>query len=201
MIFKLYSEKIIKIYNFFTDRENDRKQQHKRPGYWVNGRGSDCSRRQLEHALSQRAPEGERRQTLYEVGSDLESTVTVVYKTECNCTHQISDDNQYFYSLYSLHPATIEKFPLFKGKTLEEISKHPKLPAHAMSVMYALASYIDNLHDTDLLVELVKKTAVSHIGRGVGSEYFKVVSCNFCINCHPVNSTLLGIFYFINSNA
>lgn len=103
--------------------------------------------------------------------------------------------------MYSLHPATIEKFPLFKGKTLEEISKHPKLPAHAMSVMYALASYIDNLHDTDLLVELVKKTAVSHIGRGVGSEYFKVVSCNFCINCHPVNSTLLGIFYFINSNA
>lgn len=78
------------------------------------------------------------------------------------------------FRLYTLYPASIERFPLFRGKTVEEISKHPKLPAHAMSVMYALASYVDNIYDTDLLVELVKKTAVSHIGRGVGSEDFKV---------------------------
>jgi hypothetical protein len=64
-------------------------------------------------------------------------------------------------------------FPQFKGSSVEEVAKHPKLPAHAMSVMYALASYIDNLEDSELLVELVKKTSVSHIGRGVGSREFK----------------------------
>lgn len=102
----------------------------------------------------------------------VEDSWSMLYRRE----HRKENGVKLFMNLYSLHPATIEKFPLFKGKTLEEISKHPKLPAHAMSVMYALASYIDNLHDTDLLVELVKKTAVSHIGRGVGSEYFKLLS-------------------------
>ena len=79
-----------------------------------------------------------------------------------------------FFRLFTVHPASIERFPLYRGKTVEEIAKHPKLPALAMATMYTLASFVDNIHETDLLVELVKKLVVSHINRGVGSEDFKV---------------------------
>ncbi|XP_048741756.1 globin-like [Ostrea edulis] len=78
-----------------------------------------------------------------------------------------------FVRLFTLYPSAIEMFPQFRGSSLEEVGKHPKLPAHAMSVMYALASYVDNLEDAELLVELVKKTSISHIERGVSSREFK----------------------------
>lgn len=102
--------------------------------------------------------------------------------------------------MYLFYLVIIEKFLLFKGKILEEIFKYLKFLVYVMFVMYVLVLYIDNLYDIDFLVEFVKKIVVSYIGCVVGLEYFKVVLCNFCINCYLVNLILLGIFYFINLN-
>ncbi|XP_061186391.1 globin-like [Saccostrea echinata] len=99
----------------------------------------------------------------------VEDSWSMIYRKE----HRKENGVKLFVTLFTLYPSAMDMFPQFKGNSLEKIAQHPKLPAHGMSVMYALASYIDNLHDAELLVELVKKTAISHIGRGVGSREFK----------------------------
>lgn len=52
--------------------------------------------------------------------------------------------------------------------------EHKKLRAHALSVMYALKSFIDNLDDEETLDALVRKNAQNHAERGVGEREVKV---------------------------
>ncbi|XP_048742717.2 globin-like [Ostrea edulis] len=102
----------------------------------------------------------------------VEDSWSMLYRKE----HRKESGVKLFVRLFALYSSAIETFPQFRGSSLEEVGKHPKNPAHAMSVMYALASYVDNLEDAELLVELVKKTSISHIERGVGSREFKWVT-------------------------
>nr|XP_022301769.1 globin-like [Crassostrea virginica]XP_022301770.1 globin-like [Crassostrea virginica] len=101
----------------------------------------------------------------------IEDSWNILYRKE----HRKENGFKMIIKLFTVHPASIERFPLFRGKTVEEIAEHPKLPALAMATMYTLASFVDNIHETDLLVELVKKLVVSHIKRGVSSEDFKLM--------------------------
>ncbi|XP_063397985.1 globin-like [Mytilus trossulus] len=72
-----------------------------------------------------------------------------------------------FVKLFTLYPDAISRFKDFNGLTLEEVKVHKKLRAHALSVIYALKSFIDNLDDVETLVELVKKNASNHVERKV----------------------------------
>lgn len=72
-----------------------------------------------------------------------------------------------FIKLFTHYPDAIGKFKDFNGLTLEEVKVHKKLRAHALSVVYALKSFIDNLDDVETLVELVKKNASNHVERKV----------------------------------
>lgn len=51
---------------------------------------------------------------------------------------------------------------------------HKKLRAHALSVVYALKSFIDNLDDVETLAELIKKNARNHMERTVTEKEIKV---------------------------
>ncbi|XP_063423431.1 globin-like [Mytilus trossulus] len=72
-----------------------------------------------------------------------------------------------FVKLFTLYPDAINRFKDFNGLTLEEVKVHKKLRVHALSVVYGLKSFIDNLDDVETLVELVKKNASNHVERKV----------------------------------
>lgn len=57
---------------------------------------------------------------------------------------------------------------------MEELPKHPQLKAHAITVMYAVTSIIDNLDNNDVLINLLQKTAISHRRRKIPAEAFDV---------------------------
>ncbi|KAH9489318.1 hypothetical protein Btru_057582 [Bulinus truncatus] len=80
---------------------------------------------------------------------------------------------EFFLQLFATYPYMQDYFPLFKGQTQAELRNSSKLKAHATSVMYALTSYVENVEDSENLVGLVQKIAVSHIGRGITVEDFE----------------------------
>ena len=67
-------------------------------------------------------------------------------------------------------------FKDFDGLTIEEMRSSKKLGAHALSFMYALKSFMDNLDDSDTLEELVRKNAINHATRGVGPKEIMVIN-------------------------
>ncbi|CAL1528705.1 unnamed protein product [Lymnaea stagnalis] len=89
---------------------------------------------------------------------------------------------EFFIQLFVAHPHMQDYFQLFKGKSVAELRSSPKMKAHATSVMYALTSYVENVEDSENLVGLIQKIAISHLGRGIELqefEYLKVVLLNF----------------------
>lgn len=78
-----------------------------------------------------------------------------------------------FVKLFTLYPEAQHKFEDFRGITIEEVRIHKKLRAHALSVVYALKSFIDNLDDVETLAELIKKNARNHMERTVTEKEIK----------------------------
>lgn len=76
--------------------------------------------------------------------------------------------------VFTQYPEAQEKFKDFRGLTIEEVQVHKKLRAHALSVVYALKSFIDNLDDTETMEQLVRKIARSHYERTVTAEQIQV---------------------------
>lgn len=89
---------------------------------------------------------------------------------------------EFFIQLFTAYPYMQDYFELFKGKPVSELRTSPKMKAHATSVMYALTSYVENVEDSENLVGLVQKIAISHLGRGIKLKEFenlKIVFLNF----------------------
>ncbi|CAG2244489.1 unnamed protein product [Mytilus edulis] len=80
-----------------------------------------------------------------------------------------------FIKLFTHFPESQNFFKDFKGLPIEEVREHKKLRAHALSVMYALKSFIDNLDDEETLDALVRKNAQNHAERGVGEREVKML--------------------------
>ncbi|XP_021374368.1 globin-like [Mizuhopecten yessoensis] len=84
-----------------------------------------------------------------------------------------------FMKLFRRFSKAKEMFRMFKDKPLEALDYNGettktnyRMVAHGMSVMYALESYIDSLDDIYCLKELVRKTARTHLDKGIGREQF-----------------------------
>lgn len=80
-----------------------------------------------------------------------------------------------FIKLFTHFPESQDFFTDFKGLPIEEVKEHKKLRAHALSVMYALKSFIDNLDDEETLDALVRKNAKNHAERGIGEREIKML--------------------------
>ena len=76
--------------------------------------------------------------------------------------------------MFTLYPESKRKFRDFNGLSIDEIRVHKKLRAHALSVMYALKSFVDNFDDPETLDALIRKNARNHAERGVGEKEVKV---------------------------
>lgn len=65
-------------------------------------------------------------------------------------------------------------FSAFKGMDAATLRKDRTMYSHSLTVMYSIASLVDNLDDADQLVLLVQKIAHNHVARDVGFKYFEV---------------------------
>lgn len=79
----------------------------------------------------------------------------------------------FFVKFFTHFPEAQDKFKDFKGLAIEEVRAHKKLRAHALSVFYAIKSYIDHLDDLETLTELIRKNARNHVDRNVGGKEVK----------------------------
>ncbi|CAC5401182.1 unnamed protein product [Mytilus coruscus] len=75
-----------------------------------------------------------------------------------------------FIKLFTTYPEAQKMFKEFDGLTIEEVRSNKKLRAHALALMYALKSFLDNLDDPETLEGLVRKNAINHANRGVGPK-------------------------------
>ncbi|XP_021374367.1 globin-2 B chain-like isoform X2 [Mizuhopecten yessoensis] len=94
-----------------------------------------------------------------------------------------SNGVKFFMTLFTIFPTSKDLFKHFKDVPLDQLKydgettkSNKKMVAHAMSVMYALESYVDSLDDAYCLEELVKKVAISHKPRGIGPDKFKLLT-------------------------
>ena len=64
--------------------------------------------------------------------------------------------------------------PLFQDLSVSELNGNPKMKAQVKVFNDALASFVDNLDDVDLLTVLVQKLARNHAARGLKVKEFQV---------------------------
>jgi hypothetical protein len=76
--------------------------------------------------------------------------------------------------LFTDFPEYKNHFRQFRELSIEQLKTHKKMQAHALTVMHALESWVENLTDLDILVELVRKNALRHEGRNLSKKEFHV---------------------------
>jgi hemoglobin-like flavoprotein len=77
-----------------------------------------------------------------------------------------------FHRFFTENPTYQSVFPTLKDIPLSEIHGNKKIQAHANNVLYAITSLVDNLDDTDCLVEMLKKLGGNHGKRGIQYSMF-----------------------------
>lgn len=96
----------------------------------------------------------------------MQDTWAMVYKDK------IQNGTDLFIMLFTAFPEYKDHFKQFVDLSVEELKTHKKMKAHALTVMHALQSWVENLTDLDVLVELVRKNALRHEGRGLAKKQF-----------------------------
>ncbi|GIY25003.1 GLOBIN domain-containing protein [Caerostris extrusa] len=64
-------------------------------------------------------------------------------------------------------------FKDFADVPIAELGSNKKLLGHALSVMYALNSIVDNLNDVESLIQVLQKTGESHQPRKISGYHFQ----------------------------
>ena len=74
---------------------------------------------------------------------------------------------------FTENPSYQQNFKSFKDVPISELSGNKKLLAHAISVLYAVTSLVDNLDDPETLVEMLSKVGQNHSRRHINLEMFQ----------------------------
>ena len=85
----------------------------------------------------------------------------------------------FFIALFREYPYTQDYFEHFKGKSLEELQTSTQMRAHATTVMYSIGSLVENLEDSECLIQLVNKLGRNHFHREVSLKSFVVSDVMF----------------------
>ena len=83
--------------------------------------------------------------------------------------------------LFTMRPDYQDYFEQFRGLSLEEVAKTPKLRAHGSIFMHSLSSIVDNPDDLECAAEIMRKKVQSHWPRGMRREHY-VVSTRWLIS-------------------
>ncbi|XP_064606339.1 globin-1-like [Liolophura sinensis] len=81
----------------------------------------------------------------------------------------------FFEKMFATYPAWQEKFPAWKGNSLEQVKSSVRIRAHGTSVFSELGKFVDSMDDMDVLKDLLKRSGMFHTGKGIGIEYFQKV--------------------------
>ncbi|XP_059486524.1 globin-like [Neocloeon triangulifer] len=76
-------------------------------------------------------------------------------------------------TFFDKHPGYYSLFKSFEGLSIADLKTSKKFTAHATTVFHVLASVVDALEDTELLVELCTKLGKAHAGRNVPPSAFE----------------------------
>ena len=89
---------------------------------------------------------------------------------------EISCSISFFHSSwFKADPGVLPHFkPLFKDLGVNNLNGHPKMRAQAKVFNDAMASFVENLDDVELLSILVQKMAKNHFNRGIKPKEFQV---------------------------
>lgn len=74
---------------------------------------------------------------------------------------------------FTENPTYQENFKSFKDVPLSELRGNKKLLAHATNVIYAITMLVDNIEDTEVLVEMLQKLSKNHARRQIKLEHFE----------------------------
>nr|Q7M416.1 RecName: Full=Globin-1; AltName: Full=Myoglobin I [Liolophura japonica]AAB25285.1 myoglobin I [Liolophura japonica, Peptide, 145 aa] [Liolophura japonica] len=77
-----------------------------------------------------------------------------------------------FIKMFEMNPGWVEKFPAWKGKSLDEIKASDKITNHGGKVINELANWINNINSAS---GILKSQGTAHKGRSIGIEYFENV--------------------------
>ncbi|CAG2114399.1 unnamed protein product [Medioppia subpectinata] len=80
--------------------------------------------------------------------------------------------NQLFIDFFTKHPTYQQNFKSLANIPLSELGSSKRLLAHTTGVMYALTSLVDNLDDTEVVVEMLAKTGDNHRRRRLDVRAF-----------------------------
>ncbi|GFT60083.1 hypothetical protein NPIL_313461 [Nephila pilipes] len=89
---------------------------------------------------------------------------------------------QFFIKFFETFPEYQKLFKGFANVPMSELPQNGKLLGHALSVMYALNSIVDNLYDIESLLQVLEKIGVSHQPRNIDGSHFQnlaIVLINF----------------------
>lgn len=96
----------------------------------------------------------------------IKETWAVIY------SNKVQSGVDFFLAFFKTYPHFKNHFKQLRDLDMEELKTSPKMKAHGLTVMHAIQSWIENLDETDVLVELVKKNAYRHHGRGLSKHEF-----------------------------
>lgn len=77
--------------------------------------------------------------------------------------------------MFATYPAWQEKFPAWKGVSIDQVKSSVRIKAHGTSVFCELGKFVDSMDDMDVLKDLLKRSGMFHTGKGIGIEYFQVI--------------------------
>ncbi|KAB7495918.1 Globin [Armadillidium nasatum] len=82
---------------------------------------------------------------------------------------------KFFILFFETHPEIQTRFKPFVGKKLEDLIDSKRLAAHATTVFSAIDSYISNLDDVSVVVEMLETTGINHKNRGINVSDFDLL--------------------------
>ncbi|KAH9368428.1 hypothetical protein HPB48_012642 [Haemaphysalis longicornis] len=79
-----------------------------------------------------------------------------------------------FLGMFTKHPEYLQLFQHFKDKDIRTLPNDPKFRAHAYAVGHQLSAIVECLEEPDVVTELIRKNATSHLKRaGVKPAHFQ----------------------------
>ena len=81
---------------------------------------------------------------------------------------------QYFLRLFQTYPDLQNLFRGLEKMPAAELRQSKRMAAHGATFMSAISNFVDNLEDSETLLELLDSTARNHKTRGIEKNTFKV---------------------------
>lgn len=78
-----------------------------------------------------------------------------------------------FARFFELYPELKSYFNFHECTTWEEMCEDKYMRAHSLHVIYSMTMIVDNINDTEVMVEMIKMNIKNHIRRRITPEHYE----------------------------